>query len=197
MTTTDQSTDAPDMVQQADDAPTPPATDAPDTAAEVAKWKALARKHEEQAKANNAAVKELEKLKAAAMTETEQAIAKAKADARAEALAEASSSLVDAEFKVAAAGLSLDVGALLDGLDRAKFLNEDGKPDATRIGEWVTKLAPKSDAKRTATDTGQGTRPAGNGVAQIKSRAELQTMTPEQIDKAHREGRLVDLLAGS
>ena len=172
-------------------------TDEAATAEEVAKWKALARKHEDRAKANEAAKKELEKLQAASMTDQQKAIAEAAAKARAEALAEVGSSLVDAEFKVAAAGLSLDVPTLLESLDRSKFIGDDGKPDAQRIGEWVNKLAPKSETKRTATDTGQGTRPAGNGVAQIKSRAELQKMTPEQIATAYKEGRVSELLAGS
>lgn len=169
-------------------------TDTADTADEVAKWKALARKHEDRAKANEAAKKELERLQAASMTEQEKAIAEAKAATRAEVLAEFGSSLVDAEFKAASAGLTLDLDALLDNLDRAKFLAEDGKPDAARIGEFVSKLAP---AKRsTATDTGQGARKDGTGPAQITDRAVLQTMTPEQIDLAHREGRLKSLMGG-
>jgi len=169
-------------------------TDATDTAAELAKWKALAQKHEERAKANHSAKLELEKLQAAQMSDTEKAIAEAKAATRAEVLAEFGSSLVDAEFKAASAGLTLDLDALLDNLDRAKFLAEDGKPDKVRIGEFVSKLAP---AKRsTATDTGQGARKDGTGPAQITDRAVLQTMTPEQIDLAHREGRLKSLMGG-
>lgn len=169
-------------------------TDTADTADEVAKWKALARKHEDRAKANEAAKKELEKLQAASMTEQEKAIAEAKAAARTEALAEFGTSLVDAEFKAASAGRELDLPALLENLDRTKFLGADGKPDAARIGEFVSKLAP---AKRsTATDTGQGARKDGTGPAQITDRAVLQTMTPEQIDLAHREGRLKTLMGG-
>lgn len=170
-------------------------TSTADTTDEVAKWKALARKHEDRAKANEAAKKELEKLQAAQMTDTEKAIADAVAKARAEVMAEVGSSLVDAEFKAASAGFTLDVDALLENLDRRKFMGEDGKPDKARIGEFVTKLAP---AKRSAaTDTGQGARPNGNGPAQITDRAVLKTMTPEQIDQAHRDGRLKSLLDGS
>jgi len=169
-------------------------TDTADTADEVAKWKALARKHEDRAKANEAAKKELEKLQAASMTEQEKAIAEAKAAARTEALAEFGTSLVDAEFKAASAGREFDLPALLENLDRTKFLGPNGKPDAARIGEFVSKLAP---AKRsTATDTGQGARKDGTGPAQITDRAVLQTMTPEQIDLAHREGRLKSLMGG-
>ena len=56
----------------------------------------------------------------------------------------------------------------------------------------MTKLAP---AKRsTATDTGQGARPNGNGPAQITDRAVLKTMTPEQIETARKEGRFKTLM---
>lgn len=169
-------------------------TDTADTADEVAKWKALARKHEDRAKANEAAKKELEKLQAAQMTDQEKAIADAVAKARAEVMAEVGSSLVDAEFKAASAGFTLDVDALLENLDRRKFMGDDGKPDKARIGEFVTKLAP---AKRSAaTDTGQGARKDGNGAAQITDLAELHKMTPEQIVKAREEGRLSTMLRG-
>ncbi len=169
-------------------------TSTADTTDEVAKWKALARKHEDRAKANDAAKKELEKLQAAQMTDTEKAIADAVAKARAEVMAEVGSSLVDAEFKAASAGFTLDVDALLENLDRRKFMGDDGKPDKARIGEFVTKLAP---AKRSAaTDTGQGARKDGNGAAQITDLAELHKMTPEQIVKAREEGRLSTMLRG-
>lgn len=53
--------DAPDDTPDADDTPdTPPTDDKPDTGDEAAKWKALARKHEKEAKANAAKVKEFE-----------------------------------------------------------------------------------------------------------------------------------------
>lgn len=145
-------------------------------------------------KAAKALKAELDALKAAQMTDTEKAIADAVAKARAEVMAEVGSSLVDAEFKAASAGFTLDVDALLENLDRRKFMGEDGKPDKARIGEFVTKLAP---AKRsTATDTGQGARPNGNGPAQITDRAVLKTMTPEQIETARKEGRFKTLMGG-
>lgn len=174
-------------------APETPTAPDPDAGAK----KALETERQARREADKAAKAlkaELDALKAAQMTDTEKAIAEAKAATRAEVLAEFGSSLVDAEFKAASAGLTLDLDALLDNLDRAKFLTEDGKPDKARIGEFVSKLAP---AKRsTATDTGQGARKDGTGPAQITDRAVLQTMTPEQIDLAHREGRLKSLMGG-
>lgn len=189
---TDTGTDAQDTDTSTATATT--TTETTDTAEEVAKWKALARKHEDRAKANEAAKKELEKLQAAQMSDTEKAVAEAKASGRAEALAEFGTSLVDAEFKAASAGRDLDLPELLENLDRSKFLGDDGKPDAARIGQFVAKLAPTK--RSTATDTGQGARKDGTGPAQITDRAVLQTMTPEQIDLAHREGRLKSLMGG-
>lgn len=50
---------------------TPDKTDAPDPSAEAEKWKALARKHEQQAKSNADAAKRLKELEDADKSETE------------------------------------------------------------------------------------------------------------------------------
>jgi len=140
---------------------TPPTPPSEDPAAELAKWKDLARKHEERSKANAEAAKELEKLKAQGMSETEKAVATAKAEARAEALKEAGSMLVDARVETAAAGRGIDTAALLEGLDRTRFLAEDGKPDTKAIQAWVDRLAPAGNGGTPnggRPDTGQGNR---------------------------------------
>jgi uncharacterized membrane protein YqiK len=79
----------------------PPATEpAPaDTAAEVAKWKELARKHEERAKQNAKAAQELEQLKAQSLSETEKAIEAAKAEGRSEAETRLRERIILAEVK--------------------------------------------------------------------------------------------------
>jgi hypothetical protein len=151
------------------DTDTPTPTDNPDQptsdtgidlAAEVEKWKAQARKHEDRAKANAAAATELEKVRAESMTEMERAIAAARDEAASETRKTYGSRLVDAEVKAAVKGTSLDVDALLDGLDRTRFLNEDGEPDTDSITAWVERLAPKgTDDQQTLTvDLGQGQR---------------------------------------
>lgn len=138
---------------------------------------------------------ELEQLRQAQMNDQEKAIAEAVAKAKAGVLAEVGGRLVDAEFKAAAAGRSIDVDVMLEGLDRAKFLTEDGQPDTERITGYVDRLAPKSSAKLapTARDMGQGARPS-DGVTQIRDRAQLTKMSPEEIVKARQEGRLNDLM---
>lgn len=110
----------------------------PDTGleAEVEKWKALAKKHEDRAKGNAAKARELE-----------------------EALVEVGSRLVDAEFRVVTAGRGLDVDALLDGLDRSKFLTDTGEPDGDAVKSWVDRIMPAStepQAPLSAIDLGQG-----------------------------------------
>lgn len=149
-------------------APAPPAPPAPpadppkppeDPAAELAKWKEMARKHEERAKANASAATELEKLKQQSMSDTEKAVAQAKTDGRLEALKEAGTRLVDAEVKAAAAGRDIDVPVLLQGLDRTAFLDADGNPDTKAITAWVDKLAPATNRNANGRpDTGQGNR---------------------------------------
>lgn len=72
----------------ADDDPTPDPDpkpdDKPDPQAEIDKWKALARKHEQQAKANADAAKKLSELEDAGRSEIEKAAAKvAEAEKRA------------------------------------------------------------------------------------------------------------------
>lgn len=138
-------------------------TDGPtvDHAAEAEKWKAQARKHEDRAKANATAAKELENLKLASMGETEKAVEAGKAEARTAALAEVGGKLVAAEFKVAANG-RIDVDTLLSGLDTSKFLTEDGDPDTDAITAWVDKVAPAENQAPAGfpppPDLGQGVR---------------------------------------
>jgi len=186
----DTADDSADTADTSTDTTTPDAQ--ADTTDDAAKWKALSRQHE---KASKAAQAELDKLRKASMSDTEKAIAEARQAARSEILAELGNELVDSAVRVAAAG-RIDVDTVLEGLDRAKFLDEDGKPDTARIGAWIDKLAPKGEPKRTATDVGQGAR-RDSTAAQIRDRGALKNMSPEQIDAAHKAGRFDDLLRGS
>lgn len=162
--------DAPPADAPAPETP-PPATgttDAPDLAAEVEKWKSLARKHEDKAKANSAAAKELEQVKQATMSDLEKAVALARTEARTEALREVGVARVDDAVRVAAAGRTVDVDALLEGLDRTRFVGDDGEPNRDAIAAWVDRIAPKPAEGTTPTpgfpDLGQGARTAGNAA---------------------------------
>lgn len=150
----------------------------------------------EAEKAAKAANAELEKLRKLTMSETEKAIAEAKASARAELMAEVGAERVENAVRAATAGRNVDADAVLDGLDRARFLTDDGKPDTQKITEWVDRIAPKGQTppKPAAKDIGQGARPGATSANQILDRSELKGMTPAEIDKAHREGRLDRLM---
>lgn len=133
-----------------------------DPAKEIAKWQALARKHEDRAKANAQAVKDLEDLRKTTMTDQERLAAEARAEGRTEALREVGGKLVDAEVRAAAAGRNVDVDALLEGLDRSRFIDDSGDADQRAITAWVDRVAPKPDedqGRPSAFDLGQGHRP--------------------------------------
>lgn len=125
--------------------------------AELEKWKAQARKHEERAKANSAAAKELEQAKLAALSDQEKAVELARQQARAEAFAQLGGQLVDMAVTAAVAGRGIDAEALLDGLDRTRFLGEDGSVDQAAVVAWVDRIAPKPTEPHFP-DLGQGAR---------------------------------------
>ncbi len=118
-----------------------------------------ARKEAE--KAHKAATAELEKLRQATATDQEKAVMAAKAEGRTEALREAGQGRVEDAVRAAAGGRQVDVDALLDGLDRTKFLDDDGQPDRDAIQAWIDRIAPaeqeRGDGFQTP-DLGQGTR---------------------------------------
>ena len=118
-------------------------------------WKARARENEQRAK--NART-ELEQLKREAMTDSERAVAEARDTARAEALAEVSGRLVEAEVRTAAAGRPVNVDALLDGLDRSRFISESGEVDREALTGWLDQLAPVQQQGPALPDMGQGAR---------------------------------------
>ena len=135
-----------------------------DLAAELDKWKAQARKNEERAKANAAAAKELEQFKQQSMSDQEKAIEEARKAARSEVLAEVGAARVGDAIRVALAGRPVDVDALLDGVNPAKYLDDDGQPDRAAIAAWVDRIAPApaepEEPSHRPLDLGQGSRPS-------------------------------------
>ena len=134
---------------------------------QVAERLKASRRWEERAKANADASKELDKLRQSQMSETEKAVAEAKATGRSEALREIGGRLVDAEVKAAAAGRLTEAqrDALLDGLNRSRFLTDDGDVDTARVAKWVDSIAPATQEPaqpepigRARVDLGQGRR---------------------------------------
>lgn len=124
---------------------TDPAQDTTDWKAKFEEVQAQARKHEDRAKANADAAKELEKLRQSTMNETEKAVSQAKLEVRTEVLREVGGKLAEAQVRVAAAGRNVDVDALIDGIDASKFLDVNGDPDTKAITAWIDKVAPATD----------------------------------------------------
>ncbi|MFI1021270.1 hypothetical protein [Streptomyces olivaceus] len=125
---------------------------------------------------------------------------KVRRQAEAQALAKANGRILRAEVKAAA------VGKLADPADAYKFLDldqfevdDDGNVDSDEVAEAIDDLIKSKPYLAAATAKRfQGT---GDGGAARKaprpkqlSRADLKTMTPEQIVKAKDDGRLNDLL---
>jgi hypothetical protein len=130
---------------------------------EVEKWKTQSRKHEERSKANADAAKELEKIRASSMSETEKAVAEAKVQARLEALVEVGGKLATAELRAVAAGRIDDeqLSTLIENLDVTRFLDDDGEVDSEKVKKFVDGIAPPAEGGTTTT-TGTTTRPRGD-----------------------------------
>lgn len=113
-------------------------------------WRTQARKHEDRVKAQSdydkykTAFDEYQRLIAASQTEQEKAVAEAHRQGRATALAEAGGQLVEQWVRAAAAGRLADesVTALLAGLDRSRFLHENGGVDTDKVYQFVGSIAP-------------------------------------------------------
>lgn len=170
---------------------TPELSEAEKLKAEVDKWKSLSRKNEQQAKANLAAAKELEEIKKSQLSDTERLIAETKEQTALSVRREFAGKLVDAELKSQLNGRLLDAGALLS-FDKSSFIDDDGNPNTEAIQSWVE--AHSKTTETPAPDLGQGTRGNNPSKAQIRSRDELQNMSPAEILQARKEGRLDSLM---
>ena len=127
MPDTDASTDTP---TSATDAAAKAEGDGTDWKAEADKWQALARKHEDRAKTNSQAAKELEEFRRQSMTDQERAIEAARSEAKQEAVAAFAGRVAEAELRAAAAGRLTDdqVSTLLDGVNLTRRGGDYGWP---------------------------------------------------------------------
>lgn len=161
--------------------------------AEEAKWKALARKHENEAKRLRA---EADKLRASSQTDAEKALETAKAEGRQAAQSEFGQRLAAAEIKAALTGVVPNPAEIVEDLNLAKYVTDDGDVDGEAVAALKKKYEGFARQGKSGPDLGQGRRgdaPAGKDQL---TKADLDRMTPEQIVKARREGRLDDLAKG-
>jgi hypothetical protein len=114
--------------------------------ARVTKANAEAAKYRKELRAAQA---ELEKVRTAGLSEAEKAIAEAEAKGRTAAQTEFGQRLVRAEFKALAAGRIANLDDLLEDLNLAKFVGDDGEPDLKAIEKAVQRLAPAPATEET------------------------------------------------
>ena len=145
--------------------------------AEARKWEALAKKHRARAEGAISAdelaalrdkARQYDDLAAASRTEHERALDEARTTAAAEAEVRVrdrfTARLVRSEFAAATTGrLDRDgLDELLDGINLARFVGEDGDVDSERVRAFVDRVVPepKVGEQRKPADLGQGKRPA-------------------------------------
>jgi hypothetical protein len=136
---------------------------------QLAYWKHKARVHEDRHKAMSdydelkQTAEKYQQLVAASQTEHERAVAEAHRQGRVEALTEAGTQLVDQWLRVAIGDRlpKESVDALLEPLDRKRFLNQSGAVDTDRVYAYAASVAPAAPQQQ------QGQQqPAGQGTGQ-------------------------------
>lgn len=160
--------------------------------AELDKWKSMSRKNEQTAKANAQAAKELEEIKKSQLTDQEKLIEQTREETAKAIRTEYATRLVDAELKAQLQNKVLDAGSILS-FDKKAFVTEDGDIDTEAIQQWVEANSKTTDIP--APNLGQGNRGKNPSKSQIRSREELENMTPAEILQARNDGRL-DALMG-
>ena len=116
-----------------------------------------AAKYRTEAKA---AAAELEKQRQASMTEAERAVQEAESRGRTAAAQEYGQRLARSEITAAAATAGADIGGIFDYLDLARFVGDDGEPDAKAITAFVEGLPRKGAAPPSYDGGTRGTAPA-------------------------------------
>jgi len=102
------------------------------------------RKWEQRAKDNNKAREELERQRQQSMTEAERAVAEAEQRGRSAVLVEFGQKLARSAFVAEAARRNpgFDAQAVLDDLNLARYVGDDGEPDSKAIAAAVERLVP-------------------------------------------------------
>lgn len=87
---------------------------------------------------------ELETTRLSSLSDAEKAVELARAETRKETLRLVGGRLVDAEVRAASAGRLApeQVEALLEGLDRSRFITDDGDVNREALTTWVGRFAP-------------------------------------------------------
>lgn len=126
------------------------------------------REWEKRAKDNKDAADELAKVKAAAMTEQEKAVAAAHAEGRTAALAETGKRLAAAELRAAlGADAAKTLAPVLEAIDVSRFVGDDGEPDTKAIEALAKTLG---GTRRTGSSGGDFTGTPDGAAPDLASR---------------------------
>ncbi|MFC9974312.1 hypothetical protein ACFVH6_25750 [Spirillospora sp. NPDC127200] len=154
-----------------------------------AKWKAMARKHEDRAKTTYT---ELEALKQSGMSEAERAIAEAEARGRQAALAEAEAEKIQLRLAAEAAKAGVP-DEVLSYMDPTKFVNANGEINREALAALAKPAAPRFE--KSAAQLGVGPQSSSVAAGQL-TQADLRRMSPAEVMKARSEGKLDALMLG-
>jgi hypothetical protein len=181
--------DAPATVETPSDAEPTATETGPDLAAEVEKWKALSKKNEARAKANADKALEFDKIEEANKTEQQRLLERAE---KAEQERNELQTLATRAEKSASTGVPMS--AIPDGTEE-----QMDEAIAAFKGALASAVAEALKARPSAAAPAQivTATPESTKVKQITSRTELQSMTPQQILDAQRDGRLDGLMGKS
>lgn len=126
------------------------------------KWKAQSRKHEQRAKENADAARELAELKAANATDSEKAVSEAVKKAVAEERTRGADKLARQVFLAGAAGRIKDAADVVEDVNLSKFIDANGDVDEDGLAKLIDRLAPKSDTDNGGDGEGDGDQGGGD-----------------------------------
>ena len=142
-------------------------------------------------KSYSQASKELDEYRQSQLTDQERLISKTQEETKKAVRLEFAEKLVEAELKSALKGRHLNGDALLE-FSRSGFVDVDGEIDSEAIATWVETHSTQAETPKP--DLGQGARGITSSQAMIRSRDELAKMSPDEILKARKDGRLDSLM---
>ncbi len=149
--------------------------------------KELNRKREEFEQAQA----ELDAIRKSQLSDQERLVEQTKEETAKAVRLEYAEKMVEAELKGQLKGRNLIGDAILE-FDKSAFIDDAGSIDSEAIATWVETHSSTTEAPKP--DLGQGARGAKGGLAAIRSRDELSTMSPDEILAARKDGRLDSLM---
>ncbi len=140
------------------------------------------------------ASKELEEVRKSQLTEQERLIEQTKEDTAKAVRLEYAEKMVEAELKAQLQGRNLTGESILQ-FNKEAFIDTSGEIDSEAIATWVEAHSTQTEVPKP--DLGQGARGSKGSLAQIRSRDELERMSPAEVLEARKDGRLDALMGKS